>query len=127
MQVEGAASVPSASVMTILSHVAESSLSGSKRAPLLDGVVAPDLAPCVVDLARAEGVVSDLGVAHVLVAGQADGQSMSPEARKLSLAAEVIEGGGARQFDGIPGTGGREPDTVHDGQHDGTRRNGKAR
>ena len=84
----------------------------------LDGLV-HQLGALGIDLAAAEGVVADLGVAHVVVRGQADGGAVGLEPGMGAGFQKLVKGGGFGQLDRIAGAAVAEAHAVHDDQYYG--------
>ena len=72
-----------------------------------------------IDLAAAEGVVADLGVAHVVVGGQADGGAVGLEPGVGAGFQQLVEGGGLRKLDRVAGAAVAEAHAVHNDQYYG--------
>ena len=76
------------------------------------------LSPLVEHTAGAECVVTDLAVAHVVVARKAHRSPVCAEARGGGDATEPIEGGRTGQPDGVALIGGAATHTIHDDGED---------
>ena len=94
---------------------------GSQLLPglgLVDGAVfnglANQLGTLGVDLAAAEGVVTDLGVAHVFVAGQTDSGAVGLQIGVRASCEKIVQSGGLGDHNSIAAAAVTLADTVHD-------------
>jgi len=71
-----------------------------------------------IDLAAAEGVVADLGVAHVVVRGQADGGAVGLEPRHGAGGHQLVERRGVGLLDRVAGAAVAASNAVHDHKYD---------
>lgn len=83
----------------------------------LDGLL-HELGALGVDLAAAEGVVADLGVAHVVVGGQADGRAVRLEPRHGAGRHQLVERRGVGLLDSIAGAAVAAAHAIHDHEYD---------
>ena len=96
-------------------HVLDEALPdrGGKDLAALDRLV-DELGALGIDLAGAEGVVPDLGVAHVVVRGEADGRAMGLDRGPGVVLKELVEGRRARGAHRIAGLIAADADAVQD-------------
>ena len=71
-----------------------------------------------IDLAAAESVVADLGVAHIVVRGQADGGAVCFEPRHGAGRHQVVERRGVGLLDRVAGAAVAASNTVHNDKYD---------
>ena len=71
-----------------------------------------------IDLAAAEGVVADLGVAHIVVRGQADGGAVGLEPRHGAGGHQLVERRGVGLLDCVAGAAVAASNAVHDHKYD---------
>ena len=71
-----------------------------------------------IDLAAAEGVVADLGVAHIVVRGQADGGAVCFEPRHGAGGHQLVERRGVGLLDCVAGAAVAASNAVHDHKYD---------
>ena len=79
------------------------------------------------DPARAHGVVTDLGVSHVLVGGKTHRGAVSAKGAEGGVLGEEIQGGGVGGGHRIPLVSGTDAHTVHHCQQDGAGKGTAAR
>ncbi len=79
----------------------------------IDGVV-DQRRTLVEDLAGTKGVVADLGIAHVLVAGHANRHAVGLQHHMSVFLEQPVEGGGVRLVNGVALGVGIDADAVHD-------------
>ena len=91
---------------------------GLEERAVLDGLL-DELRTLGVNLAAAQGVVADLGVAHILIGGQADGGAMGLQPGIGAGLEETVKVGGLRLGDGITGAAVPAAHAVHDDQDNG--------
>ena len=88
---------------------------GLEQCACLDGL-ADELGALRVDLAAAEGIVTDLGVAHVVISGQADGRAVRLEPVVRAGGEETVEIRGICKLYCVAGAAVALADAVHDDQ-----------
>jgi hypothetical protein len=78
-----------------------------------------------VDLAGADRIVADLGIAHVVVRRHADSGTVGAQADIRVVGKQAVEGRLARGGDGAADIGFRQAVAIEDDDHDGTGHTGK--
>ena len=72
-----------------------------------------------VDLAAAQGIVANLGIAHIIVAGQTDGSAVSLQVSMRAGCKQIVQCGGLCHSDSIAAAAVALADTVHNDQNNG--------
>ncbi len=91
---------------------------GLEESAVFDGL-AHQLGSLGVDLAAAQGVMSHLGVAHIVVGGQADGGAVGLEVGVGAGFQQAVQGGGVGDLHGIAAAAVALADAVHDHKNNG--------